>query len=99
MANEPAPKLTKLADLLGQERALDAIRSGLSSGRIPSGWLFAGPRGVGKMTAALATAAAVNCGPAAAEDGGGLFGGSGGSDTEGPIRTQASWEAARFTVV
>lgn len=79
MANEPAPKLTKLADLLGQERALDAIRSGLTSGRIPSGWLFAGPRGVGKMTAAIATAAAVNCGPAAALDGGGLFGGGGGS--------------------
>ena len=80
MANETTPKLAKLADLLGQERAIGAIRSGLASGRIPNGWLFAGPRGVGKFTAAVATAAAVNCGPAegGAGDGGGLFGGGGG---------------------
>lgn len=75
--NDPQPNLTKLSDLLGQERAIGAIQTALSSGRIPNGWLFAGPRGVGKMTAALAAAAAVNCGPAGGDDGG-LFGGGGG---------------------
>ena len=80
-----APKLTKLADLLGQDRALDAIRAGLESGRIPNGWLFAGPRGVGKMTAALATAAAANCGPAGdGGDGGGLFGPAPSEAPKGP---------------
>ena len=92
--NEPAKKLTKLADLLGQERALDAIRAGLESGRIPSGWLFAGPRGVGKMTAALATAAAANCGPAGGDEGGGLFGGGGGASLFGGDPAPAPTKAA-----
>ena len=39
-------------DLVGQGAAEDVLRSAYSSGRMAHGWLFAGPRGIGKATLA-----------------------------------------------
>jgi len=66
----------QLRNVEGQERAIGAVRAAIVAGRIPNAWLFAGPRGVGKFTAAMATAAAVNCATAGGggDEGGGLFG-------------------------
>jgi DNA polymerase III subunit delta' len=46
-----------LADILGHDRALDTLRVVLRSGRVHHAWIFQGPVGVGKFTAALAFAA------------------------------------------
>ncbi len=51
---EPVPFLD---DVLGQGRAVGLLRSALSSNRVHHAWVFAGPRGVGKRTAAVAFAA------------------------------------------
>lgn len=45
------------AEILGQERAIEQIERALESGRMHHAWIFHGPRGVGKFTAALALAA------------------------------------------
>jgi DNA polymerase-3 subunit delta' len=45
----------------GQERALGLLRESLATERIAQAYLFHGPAGVGKTTAALALAAALNC--------------------------------------
>lgn len=47
--------------LLGQEAAVDALRSSIASDRVGHAYLFVGPRGVGRAPAALALAASVNC--------------------------------------
>jgi DNA polymerase-3 subunit delta' len=46
-----------LADILGQDRAVAALRSSLRAGRVHHAWVFHGPSGVGKMTTARAFAA------------------------------------------
>jgi DNA polymerase-3 subunit delta' len=46
-----------LDDLLGQDHAVALLRAALSSGRIHHAWVFHGPVGVGKFTAAMAFAA------------------------------------------
>ncbi|MDH5753183.1 MAG: DNA polymerase III subunit delta' [Deltaproteobacteria bacterium] len=45
----------------GQERALEFLRSVLRNGRVPSAFLFHGPHHLGKRSAALAFAMALNC--------------------------------------
>jgi len=45
----------------GQEEAVAALRRAAAEGRVPSAWLFLGPHHVGKRTAALALAQALNC--------------------------------------
>ena len=45
--------------ILGQGRALDVLRSSLRSGRLHHAWIFHGPAGVGKFTAAMTFAAAL----------------------------------------
>jgi DNA polymerase-3 subunit delta' len=45
----------------GQERAIGHLRAMLGHGRVPSALLFLGPHGVGKRTAALELAKALNC--------------------------------------
>ncbi len=50
-----------LASLLHQPKALRAIRSALSSDRVPHGWMFTGPEGVGKELAAIGLAQALVC--------------------------------------
>lgn len=47
--------------LIGQDRARALLEASFESGRLPHAFLFAGPRGTGKLTAALATAAAWMC--------------------------------------
>lgn len=47
--------------LLGQEAAVEALRSAIASERIGHAYLFVGPRGVGRAPAAMALAASVNC--------------------------------------
>jgi len=48
-----------LRDIIGQDHAMAVLRSAIASGRIHHAWIFAGPRGVGKFTAAQAFAAAL----------------------------------------
>ena len=50
-----------LKSIVGQERALDHLRSYLTSRRIPPALLFSGTLGVGKAAAALQFAKALNC--------------------------------------
>jgi DNA polymerase III subunit gamma/tau len=47
--------------LLGQEFVVASLRNALNSGRIAHAYLFAGPRGVGKTSAARILARALNC--------------------------------------
>jgi DNA polymerase-3 subunit delta' len=51
----PPPKT--FADLLGQDKAIDTLRAAMASGRVHHAWVFSGPAGVGKCTAAVAFAA------------------------------------------
>jgi len=53
----PAP--LGLADVLGQERAVETLQSAMRSERVHHAWVFHGPAGVGKFTTALAFAAAL----------------------------------------
>ncbi|MCX5801372.1 MAG: hypothetical protein NTX17_08305 [Candidatus Eisenbacteria bacterium] len=48
-------------DVINQERAKKFLSNCIASGRIANGYLFHGPRGVGKSTLALAFAQALNC--------------------------------------
>jgi DNA polymerase-3 subunit delta' len=50
-----------LADLVGQEAATAILRAALRDRRIGHAYLFVGPEGVGKLTAALLFAKALNC--------------------------------------
>ncbi|MAY74905.1 MAG: hypothetical protein CMJ31_09380 [Phycisphaerae bacterium] len=51
------PPPIALAELVGQRRAASVIEATIRSGRVHHCWLFSGPRGVGKFTAALSFAA------------------------------------------
>jgi DNA polymerase III subunit delta' len=48
-------------NLIGHDAALQALQRALTSERPPHAWLFTGPEGIGKLTAALEFAAALNC--------------------------------------
>lgn len=72
-SSDPTPR--QLAGLVGQQRAVETIQSALTTRQIPPGWLFAGPVGVGKLTAARIAAAAANCLGNEPVSDGGLFGG------------------------
>jgi len=47
--------------ILGHERPVRVLRRALASERIPGAYLFSGPEGVGKRSAAVAFVAALNC--------------------------------------
>lgn len=47
--------------LIGQEQRANALRAAVASGKVNHAYLFKGPRGCGKTSAALILARAVNC--------------------------------------
>jgi DNA polymerase-3 subunit delta' len=57
------------SELIGQDRALGALRSALARGALHHAYLFGGPEGVGKGTAARLLAQALNCEGAPAPEG------------------------------
>jgi len=48
-------------DIIGQERAINILRSSIRRNRLTHAYLFSGPEGVGKRITALALAKALNC--------------------------------------
>src|SRR5213594_5182500 len=59
LARKYRPK--KFSDLIVQDHVAAALRGAVAQGRTAHGYLFAGPRGVGKTTAARILAMALNC--------------------------------------
>ena len=47
--------------IIGNEASLSVLQRALTTERLPHAWLFSGPEGVGKLTAARDFAAALNC--------------------------------------
>ena len=66
-----APHPRETAGLFGQSAAESAFLSAYAAGRLHSGWLLTGPRGIGKATLAYRIATCLLAEPGA---GGGLFG-------------------------
>ena len=59
LARKYRPK--KFTDLIVQDHVAAALRGAVAQGRVAHGYLFAGPRGTGKTTAARILAMALNC--------------------------------------
>jgi len=48
-------------NIIGQEKAINILQKGADTGRLVHAYLFVGPEHIGKMTAALDLAMALNC--------------------------------------
>ncbi|MCA9287217.1 MAG: AAA family ATPase [Phycisphaerales bacterium] len=55
----PPPPRVAFTDIIAQDRALAILKNAIASERLHHAWIFHGPKGVGKFTAALAFAAAL----------------------------------------
>jgi DNA polymerase-3 subunit delta' len=53
--------MPRLADILGQDSALTVLRRAIAARKLAQAYLFSGPAGVGKVTTAVALAAALSC--------------------------------------
>ncbi|MEO8213478.1 MAG: hypothetical protein ABI560_09805 [Myxococcales bacterium] len=51
----------RLEELIGQEQAVTVLQRAIATARVPHAYLFEGPDGVGKRTAAVGLALALNC--------------------------------------
>jgi DNA polymerase-3 subunit gamma/tau len=51
----------RFAEIVGQDHVSATLRTGVERGRIAHAYLFCGPRGIGKTTAARVLAMALNC--------------------------------------
>lgn len=69
---EGAPHPRETPQLIGQDAAVAQFLAAFNSGRLHSGWLITGPRGVGKATLAWQIATFLLAQPASQDDG--LFG-------------------------
>lgn len=79
------PRAPRLGELVGQERAVRLLRGAITSRRVHHAWIFGGPQGVGKRTAAIAFAGAL----LDPSTGAGLFGASADDadpDPESPVQ-------------
>jgi DNA polymerase-3 subunit gamma/tau len=52
---------SKLSEIRGQPHVVQALRGAVAEGRVAHAYLFSGPRGTGKTSAARALAKALNC--------------------------------------
>src|SRR5260370_34163836 len=59
LARKYRPK--QFTDLIAQDHVAAELRGAVAQGRVAHGYLFAGPRGVGKPAAARILAMALNC--------------------------------------
>ena len=59
LPSDVVPTVTRFDQIVGQDAAIHVLQNALKSGRLHHAWIFAGPQGVGKFSAAVALGAAL----------------------------------------